>query len=319
MKLFWSKHKRIIWIAFAIVFIVVLIFIKYGNLFKGAEKYLGINQQTGLSYNPNMSLEDLVNMDTDGDGIPDWEEKLFGTDPTKAETVPGVPDSVTIEKLRAEQTSGAVGQASVGNQNNGNPSQTDQFGKELLATISTLTENGAIDSNGSMDQATADKLSKSLANSIENTTTKIYTTADMKVINDNTNPVIKKYATTVISIFTKNPTKYSVMDVLQKFNKDGNTVDPTVLPQLDPIIKQMSDVMNGVLATEVPSSLAPIQLGLINSFEKVVEDLNNIELYNTDPILAFKGITAYQTDANSADTALKYLAGAIIIKLQVKN
>jgi hypothetical protein len=317
MKLFWSKHKRIIWIAFAIVFIVVLIFIKYGNLFKGAEKYLGINQQTGLSYNPNMSLEDLVNMDTDGDGIPDWEEKLFGTDPTKAETVPGVPDSVTIEKLRAEQTSGAVGQTSAGNQDNGSLSQTDQFGKELLATISTLTENGAIDSNGSMDQATADKLSSSLENSIENTATKIYTLADIKVINDNTPPSIKKYANTVISISTKNPTKYSVMDVLQKFNPDGgNTVDPTVLPQLDPIIKQMNDVINGMLATEVPSSLAPIQLGLINSLEKVTEDLNNIELYNTDSILAFKGITAYQTDANSADSAFKYLAGAIIIKLK---
>src|SRR6266568_3084652 len=103
MKLFWSKYKKAIWIVFAITFVVALFFIKNKNLFDNTIKYLGINKKTGLVYDPNTTVKDLVNKDTDGDGIPDWQENLFGTDPTKKETTPGTPDSVVVEKLRQAQ------------------------------------------------------------------------------------------------------------------------------------------------------------------------------------------------------------------------
>ena len=45
----------------------------------------------------------MINKDTDGDGILDWQENLYGLDPTKKETTPGTPDSTAISKLKALQ------------------------------------------------------------------------------------------------------------------------------------------------------------------------------------------------------------------------
>ena len=84
------KYKRIIWIASAVVFVVVLFFIKNVNLLQGTIKYLGGNQKSGLTYDPNAKMVDLINKSTTGDGIPDWEKVLWGLDPTKTENVPGV-------------------------------------------------------------------------------------------------------------------------------------------------------------------------------------------------------------------------------------
>jgi hypothetical protein len=320
MKLFWSKHKRIIWIAAAIIFIVVLFFIKNKNLFNNTVKYLGFNnKQSGLTYDPNETVSDLVNKDTDGDGIPDWQEILLGTDPNKAETVPGVPDSVTVAKLKAQQTAGAVGQTPASSQDDSNLTQTDKFSREFLATVASLSESGAIDSSGNMDQATVDKITSSLSDSVQNTPQrKIYTLSDIKVINDNSVQAVKKYNSTLNSIIPKKVVKYGALDVFKKFAPDdtGNNTDPTVLPELDPIIQQMNDLMNEMIKTPVPQSLETLHLYTINSTEGVIENLTDVQLYNTDPIVAFSGMSKYNQDLTTMENCMQNLANAINQKLK---
>lgn len=185
----------------AVVFIVALFFIKNKNLFENTVKYFGGNGKAGLTYDPNETVGDLINKSTTGDGIPDWEKILLGLDPTKTENVPGVPDSVTIEKIA--QANGTNPQT---NTDDSNLSQTDKFSRELLSTVASLEESGAIDENGNMDQATQDQLSNSLINSIQNTPQrKIYQLSDIKIINDNSVAAVKKYNNALNNVFPKHP------------------------------------------------------------------------------------------------------------------
>ena len=255
-------------------------------------------KQSGLTYAGNLTIKDLVNKDTDGDGIPDWEERLWGTDPTKPDTVSGIPDSVTIAKLKAEQEA-TNGQTNTDNQNSGAQTQTDQFSKDFLATVSALSQNGT------MDQAMIDKLSSSLADNIKNTPQrKIYTLADVKITNEKTKVTLKKYADSLYAIRPKNSSQNNVASILQKFAPDnsGNNTNPAVLSELDPIIKQTNDFLAGMLKITVPQPLVSAHLDILNALEGISENLTDVKLYDTDPIVSLGGISKYEANATTLNS-----------------
>ena len=80
------------------VFLVVLFLIKNATTLKNTVNSLFNNQKSGLSVSGNIPIGNLINKDTDGDGIFDWEEPLWGLDPTKKETTPGIPDGTLVNK-----------------------------------------------------------------------------------------------------------------------------------------------------------------------------------------------------------------------------
>jgi hypothetical protein len=293
-----------------VAFLVVLFLLKTTSVFKNKEEYLGTNQQAGLTYG-NAIIGDLVNKDTDGDGIPDWEESLRGTDPTKKETTLGIPDSVAIEKLKAQQILGTNGQISPGNQNMENLTQTDKFSRDFLATVTTLSQNGEI------DQATADKISSSLADNIQNSPQrKIYKFSDIKIIKNDTFAAVKKYADTLSNIYKKNPTKYTILDILQKFSADENNIDVSILSELDPNIKQINSFINGMVKIEVPQSLVILHLDVLNGFQGIVENLNDIKLYETDALVALRGISKYSQNSARLESAISKLTDVLDQKLK---
>ena len=78
--MFLAKNKRFFWIALAVVFVGTLFLLKNKTLFQNQP----LNQVNGsaISYDGKL-VSDLVTIDTDSDGIADWEETLWGTDPTQ--------------------------------------------------------------------------------------------------------------------------------------------------------------------------------------------------------------------------------------------
>jgi hypothetical protein len=284
-----------------VVFLVVLFLLKTGWLAKN--KTTG---SSGLTYS-NITIKDLANKSTTGDGIPDWEKILWGLDPTKKENVLGVPDSVTIEKLKAAQGTG-----NQTNQADSSLTKTEQFSRDLFATVAAASQDGQ-----PLDQATIDKISSSLADQIQNSSPrKVFAFSDLKIIKDDSVKAVQKYSDLLNSIFSKTPIKYTVIDVLQKFTADGNNPDVSVLPQLDPIIKQTNGFISGMTKMEVPQSLASLHLNVINGLEKMVENLNDIKLYDTDAIVALGAISQYETNATALESATQNLAIAIQQKLK---
>ncbi len=306
------KHKKVLWIVFAVLFVVVLFFLKNKTTFVNGAR------SGGLVYNGTETLADLVNKDTDLDGIPNWEESLWGTDPTKKDTDgDGIPDNIAIEKIKAAQVNDKVviddaGERVVpGTVDENNLTKTDKLSREIFSTIATLNQAGDI------DQATIDKLSSSLVDGIQNSTSgKVYTTADIKVIKDDSVQAMVTYNSALNKVYSQNPIKYTVLDVMQKFIIDENNVDESVLPQLDPLIKQTNDIIAGMLKIGVPPSLAALHLELINQLQKLSENISDIRMFDTDIVVAMGGISQYQTNTDNTQTAANNLANAITQKLR---
>ena len=295
------------------VFAVALFLLKTTSVFENKETYKGAGQKNGLTYG-NITIKDLVNKDTDGDGILDWEEGLWGTDPTKKETTPGTPDKVAIENLKKQTGQNQQGLPLLKNGDNQsieNLTQTDQFSRELFSTIATLNQNGIV------DQATIDKLGASLAEKIQNPIIrKVFLISDIKTINDNSVQAFINYNNALNSIFQKYPTTYSVLDVLQEFIIDENSVDVSVLSKLNPIIEQSNKVMTAMVKMNVPQSLSVLHLNFINTLQRLVENLSDIKLYDNDSIVALGGISKYKENTTQLESDLNNLVNVIDQKLK---
>lgn len=301
----------------AVLFLVILFLFKKTSLFQSTETF---KQETapnnGLTVdNTDLTIEDLVDKDTDGDGIPDWQESLYGLDPTKKETTPGTPDSSALSKLRTTQEN--TGKTTI--QGGGNASatntetltQTEKFSRELFAIVVASSQNGA------MDQATIDALSASLAEKMQNPNPrKIYTISDIKIINDDNFKAFMNYINASDSIHKKSPTiKYTAFDVLQEFSKDENNPDTSVLVKLDPIITQTNAIKDAMIKTNVPKSLSTLHLNVINSLERLSENLNDIKLFDTDPVVSLGGISQYSQNTNTLLSDIANLQNIIQQKL----
>ncbi|MEI6280760.1 MAG: hypothetical protein WCP17_02040 [bacterium] len=301
------KYKRFIWIAFAVLFLVVLFLIKTGFTLKNTENYQASNEQNGLAYSAK-TIEELATKDTDGDTVPDWEEKLWGTDPNKTETTAGTPDSVAIERLRADQIikTGTTGNS----QNGGVITQTDQFSRDLFTTIAAASQDGQ-----PLDQTTADKISNSLADHIQNSPPKkVYTLLDIKILNDDSTQAVTKYQSTLGTTYKKYAIYVSVYDILAESIKNDD-ININVLNKLDPIIKNMNAIVTEMLSMKVPQSLSALHLEVINDFQKVSENITDIKAVNTDAILTMSAVSQYQKNDDQLAISIANLIAEINKKL----
>ena len=294
------------------MFVVALFFVKNKTIFENSEPKNSIANETGLVYGDE-TLEDLVNKDTDGDGILDWQESLYGLDPTKKETTPGTPDSAALKRMKVLEGSEGKGESlltDIDSQKEENLSQTDKFSRELFATIVAANQSGT------MDQATIDALSAALAEKIENPVTrKVFLLSDIKIGANEDTEAVKKYGDALNNIQNIYTIDYTVLDVLQKFSVDENDVDMSALKKLDPIIAQTNKVISAALKMSVPKFLSVLHLNVINSLQRLYENISDIKLYEDDTIVAFGAIFQYNQNASALESDLNILQNTITQKL----
>ena len=258
----------------------------------------------GLAYDTTI-LEDLMNKDTDGDGLLDWEEGLWGTSPDKKDTNDdGVPDNTEIAKLKTELRQNTGGDVSV-IQNEENLTQTDKFSRELIATMAALNQTGE------MDQATIDKLGTSLALQIENSPTKkIYTLGEIKIKKENSIKAIQKYTANMDMLEKKYPMNGNATAVLQESLTPDGDIDGSVLYKLDPITQQMENIIKEMTKIEVPQKIASLHLGLTNAMQKIMENLRDIQLLDSDAIVALSAISQYEDNTTALEASVNNLRNA---------
>ena len=239
----------------------------------------------------------------------DWEEGLWGTNPTKKDTNnDGTPDNVEIENLKKIRGGVQQGESLLGN--NENLTETDKFARELFSTVATLSQNGEI------DEATAEKISSSLAEQIKNyPQRKIYKISDIKIINDSSKNAVQKYRDSLHNLYLQYPTKGNVIDILAKATNEDGSIDGIILDKLDPIIKSKQSYINGMLKVNAPEKLSLTHLDVLNALERVVENLNDMQLVNDDVILALSSISQYQNNVDSLYLALNNLTKLMNEKL----
>lgn len=288
------------------------------NSYNSIANQLGVTAGNGTSTAPNIDkiansarigLSDY-NLDTDKDGLMDWEEVLWGTDVNNPDTdKDGMKDGEEVAKKRNPTVKGA-GNLANDQTSSTTLTQTDKFGRELFAKYLELRQLGLSADPDSKERLIAAMLQS--GNLVE--TPKIYKTTDLILLPTSNPTIIRNYGNTISSVIKNNTIRSRNENLIIKDYIEQN--DDTKLAELTPILNSYNKIVKGLLSVGVPKELKDYHIELINSVSELAFIIGSYKKIETDPVIALQGVGMYQDSATKFQRALSslrdYFTGHII-------
>jgi len=132
--------KKFILIISAGIVLVVIIFMIFFMSSSGENFITGDKKENSALKIENQTIISLIQNDSDGDGIADWEEALWGTDKNKKITFNDMPDATYIENKKKElKIEQSVNETKL--------TETEKFAREFFSSYSAMKSSGQIDSD----------------------------------------------------------------------------------------------------------------------------------------------------------------------------
>jgi len=303
-----QKKIKIILLAVLTTLVVFFFLFKYSktNMVNG----LGIGSKPITYVN---SANSVLDKDSDGDGLKDWEEALWKTDPNNPDTDgDGTPDGEEIKLGRDPLKKGPDDKYNPDNfLNNMNStgttgttspiSETDAFSQAFLVKYLMLKQQ-----NGNLDEASKQELVNALtSNMVKTDLPVIYKISDLKISEDTSSAALKKYSQKMNEIFNKkykNPTPGDEYYILEDAMVNGKLERLTELKSMVEMYKNMQiDYLN----VSVPKSIADYHLKFLNSLaglERATGKFGNTE---EDPLNGLLAIKEYQVAASNYISSLE--------------
>ena len=219
--------------------------------------------------------------DANNNGIEDWREEFVPTAPLVLDSNAGTSTPYEIPATL-----------------------TDQVGIQLFQSVLRAKASGKVGpSQTELIQTTAERLKGSVQDII-------YKTADVTIV-PSTPEAIRTYANTLAQIITNNdvPDWENELEIL---NRAVTTNNPEELTKLIPLIEMYKKLRDQTLSTSVPSDLIKQHLDLINVYQALYSNLNDMQLVFSDPIVTLLRIKRYQDDATGLAAAFKNMYSAIL-------
>lgn len=227
--------------------------------------------------NGNILVRDLVVKDSNTNGIPDWEETLWGLDPNQN----GPSNKVFIdEKKKTLRENGAVS-------NDINLTENDKIARELFVLITTLQQTGNLNAD------TENKISEAIGQKVIATPIPdVYVKGMLSIVP--TNPTsIKKY----YDSFKKLGLKYSNKDIGLELTFISQAVehnDQQALYAALTVAKAYRSFGQELMKIPVPTSLANTQLDLANNYEKTAKTIEEMQNLLVDQLTGMRAVVNYK-------------------------
>jgi len=230
-------------------------------------------------------------LDSDGDGLLDWEEALFGTDPKLVDTNgDGISDYDEFEETRGNiasnsnqsLTGGATG-VSASDQSEATPSNnlTDALGRDLYASMSIASQN----SGGTLTEADNDRLSAIASRAIVQYDFRVHTIDELKIAPDNSTKATLQDS--IIRVWSKYPLMAEDLQrVLIAIDRE-ETVPIDILARAN----KYREIIPKLLLLSIPKGVTNQYLAYINASEAYVNALVVMIENDTDPARAISAIT----------------------------
>ncbi len=252
------------------------------------------------------SIKEFMAIDSDGDGLKDWEEALWKADPKKSDTDgDGTNDGAEVKDNRdplkpnvaklgerpsdqAEESVITENQRVLDDFNK--LSDTDKFARTFFSEY-YAAKNG--DFNNKLSATNKEILIQSSAYSVGDPAIVQYSLTDIKTFTSTSTADIKTYGNKIGAISILNTPKNSTYE-LTTLNKALTTDDEKILADLDPVIDGYKKIIAGYLATPAPKEIAQLHLDLINDMQKVETSIEKMKDLFTDPIPAINALKIYK-------------------------
>ena len=235
-------------------------------------------------------IDSIANKDSDNDGLKDWEEALWQTDPSNPDSNGnGIKDGAEIAANRDQP-------ASTTPKTTRQLTASDQFSRDLFTRYVTIKQTGSGDPadynnyagivQSYIDQEAATMLAK------------IYGASDFKIIEDETPVDIRNYGNAIGALFIDDdaPKFENELIVLTRATENQ---DQTELAKLDKNIAAYQKILAGLLKISVPEIFLPDHVALTNAVKTIIVGIESMKLTFSNPIKAAAGLQNYPDAAGN--------------------
>jgi hypothetical protein len=247
-------------------------------------------------------LNAIIKKDTDGDGLKDWEEELWGTDKNNPDTDgDGKNDG---DEVNAGESPIVVGSGVANNDaseiqkkkndfdtKDAKLTTTDKFAQAFFQEYLYLKQSGA-----SLDEMSKEFLISSAADNFFalNENNSEYLMKDIVIAPYENTQTIKEYGNAIAKTVQKY-SKPNNKDDLDIFEKALRYEDPMLLAELKDSIFMYESLANDFISIPAPKAIAPIHLDIANGYKNIADSLKKMILAFDDPLLSLSGINDYMT------------------------
>lgn len=240
-------------------------------------------EKKGLIFTGTETVGQIVGKDSNGNGIPDWEEQLWGLDPTKL-TTNGVSHVALIKERRAQLQV----------EDNAPLNETDRLARELFSVATALGQSGIGTGEG------LDRIGQEIGkNTPTPNTTPHYALSNIRTVTT-TGTTLVTYKRDLTKILqTYNATIPEIELIVQSI-ETGNT------DQLDTLNKTVAyyrSLSSQLLSLKVPQSISGYHLDMINSAYGLAEAFEKLKDLNENSVVALVGFAEYRHFAEQMDAA----------------
>lgn len=259
------------------------VLIVLGALYVSTQSVASVEGQESAVVSASPTRASLETKDSDGDGIPDWEESLTKgisakiiASSTAAHTAgePYVPPTTLTGKFSEAFLKDYL----EGKMRGEDFSDPSRFVESAIAAIDTSTQS------------------------------KRHTRAELSLI-PATGESLRTYGNELVSIMDRNAHRSdSEMIIVEKALE---AEDATLLEQLEPLEKAYRNTLTETLRMSVPDTLAKEHVDLLNAYEAILLDIIAMQEVFTDPLYGIARMRAYERDVDSLTNALRSI-GSIL-------
>lgn len=248
-------------------------------------------------------LSAIATRDTDGDGLPDWEEVLYGTDPSRTDTrglgmtdaeavrsgliVPLAVADIATPSGYGDLELGEVGLPAAPAEN----SLTSAFAKNFFNLyLNAKQRNGGEALTDEDIAAVATDALAELAAAVV-IAPPFKTERDVRVSGSGPS-ALKTYAAAAEAVLSAHKTSATKSEIvyLEQAVKEGSS-EP--LAQIASTAKAYRSSAAGLIALSVPAELALAHLALINALVRVSETAEDFTRVHSDPVSTMLALTLY--------------------------
>lgn len=225
------------------------------------------------------SRESIKILDTNEDGVPDWQEALL------------VTEAIDIESTQVDYTAPDT--------------LTEQFAVDFFQDIVRAKNYEAFGD-------TPDELVTKAGNSLEQSAMDVLLTrADIIISNDNSLAALAAYGESVATVVAVYSTESSANEasILEEALRNQSE---TQLQQLDGKITSYTNFFEKTKVIPVPSSVQKQHLDLLNSYQALKVDITAMRAAFNDPMFTLLRMKRYQEDATGLNAATINLYTALL-------
>ncbi len=260
-------------------------------------------------------LSAIASRDSDSDGLADWEEALYGTDPKNADTRDlGMTDGeavaagLIVPRAIAEVPGTDAGGTLVNPDLPSVPAEgtlTAAFAKNVFTLyLDSLQKSGGDLSEGDL-ASIADQALTELGDSIK-AAPPFKSAHDLEVSGSGTG-AMKTYAAAVEKVMLANTSDASKSELAYLKDAVENN-DATALAHISSLAKAYRMSAAGIAVLPVPTELAAADLALINSLARTSEATNDFAALDEDPLTTVLALKQYPGDILALVDALQSIA-----------